>query len=89
VKKTETTADAQIFFLASLPNIGREKALSILKTYETPFNALVNLDRWPRDVYGLGPKIAKKVREVLHTPYSEHSEDRSGAEGSLGWVKES
>ncbi len=71
VKKTETLADAQIFFLASLPNIGREKALSILKSYETPFNALVNLNRWPKEVYGLGPKITEKVGEVLHTPYSE------------------
>jgi len=71
VKKTETLADAQVFFLASLPNIGREKALSILKTYDTPFNALVNLDRWPKDVYGLGPKITEKVGEVLHTPHSE------------------
>ncbi len=71
VKKTETLADAQIFFLASLPNIGREKALSILKSYETPFNSLVNLDRWPKEVYGLGPKITEKVEEVLHTPYSE------------------
>jgi Fanconi anemia group M protein len=71
VKKTETLADAQVFLLASLPNIGREKALSILKSYETPFNALVNLDRWAKDVHGLGPKITKKVGEVLHTPYSE------------------
>lgn len=71
VKKTETLADAQLFFLASLPNIGREKALSILKSYETPFSALVSLDRWARDVHGLGPKITKKVEEVLHTPHSE------------------
>ncbi|MCS7120792.1 MAG: ERCC4 domain-containing protein [Nitrososphaerota archaeon] len=71
VKKTETIADAQIFFLASLPNIGREKAINLLSTYETPFNALANLNRWPKDVYGLGPKITEKVGEVLHTPYSE------------------
>ncbi|MEM2110721.1 MAG: ERCC4 domain-containing protein [Candidatus Bathyarchaeia archaeon] len=70
VKKNETLADAQIFFLASLPNIGREKATSLLKTYGTPFNALVNVDRWPKDAYGLGPKITAKVKEVLHTSYS-------------------
>ena len=74
VKKTETLAETQIFFLASLPNIGREKAVSLLETFETPFNALVNLDRWARDVHGLGPKIAKKVEEVLHTSYSEAKE---------------
>jgi len=71
VKKTGTILDAQVFFLASLPNIGREKALSILKAYETPFNALVNLGRWAKDVHGLGPKITKKVEDVLHTPYYE------------------
>jgi len=74
VKKTETLAETQIFFLASLPNIGREKAISLLESFETPFNALVNLDRWAREVHGLGPKITKKVEEVLHTPYSEAKE---------------
>lgn len=74
VKKTETLADAQIFFLASLPSIGREKAISLLEKFETPFNVLVNLDRWAREVHGLGPKITKKVEEVLHTPYSEAKE---------------
>ena len=71
VKKTETLAEAQIFFLSSLPNIGREKAISLLESFDTPFNALANLERWARDVHGLGPRIVKKVREVLHTPYSE------------------
>ena len=74
VKKTETLADAQIFFLASLPNIGREKAISLLEKFETPFNVLANLDRWAREVHGLGPKITKKVEEVLHTPYPEAKE---------------
>ncbi len=73
VKKIETLADAQIFFLSSLPNIGREKALSILKAYETPLNALINVDRWVKDIYGLGPKITGKAKEVLHTPYAEQS----------------
>ena len=71
IKKTETLADAQVFFLASLPSIGQEKAVNILESYETPFNSLVNLDRWAKEVYGLGPKITEKVGEVLHTPYSE------------------
>lgn len=71
VKKLETTFDAQIFFLASLPNIGRERAISLLKVYKTPFNALANVERWPKEVYGLGQKISEKVKEVLHTTYSE------------------
>jgi len=69
VKKIETVADAQIFFLASLPGIGREKAVSLLKIYKTPFNALSNVDRWSKDVYGFGPKIVKKIKEVLHSTY--------------------
>ncbi|MFQ6094561.1 MAG: ERCC4 domain-containing protein [Candidatus Bathyarchaeia archaeon] len=71
VKKVETTADAQIFFISSLPNIGREKAISILKSYENPLNALINVDRWAKDVRGLGPKITRKVRKVLYTSYTE------------------
>jgi Fanconi anemia group M protein len=71
VKKHETLADAQIFFLASLPNIGREKATALLNSYQTPLNALLNLDLWTKAVHGLGPKITKKVREVIRTPYKE------------------
>jgi len=69
IKKCETTSDAQIFFLASLPNIGREKALAILKSYQTPLNALIGVDSWPKTVYGLGPIISNKVKEVLNTPF--------------------
>jgi len=71
IKKTETLTDAQVFFIASLPNIGREKAVSILKTYQTPLNALINTNEWATTVYGLGPKITGKVKQVLHTPYKE------------------
>jgi ERCC4-type nuclease len=55
--------------VASLPNIGREKALSILKSYQTPLNALISVDDWSKNVYGLGPKITTKVKEVLNTPF--------------------
>jgi len=71
VKKLETLTEAQIFFIASLPNIGREKAASLLKSYQTPLNALINVDQWPKEVYGLGPKITERVKQVLHTPYEE------------------
>jgi len=71
IKKHETLADAQIFFIASLPNIGREKAVSILNSYQTPINALLNVDRWAKEAYGLGPIITQRVKQVLHTPYKE------------------
>ncbi len=68
-KKHETLEDTQIFFVASLPNIGREKAVAILKFYQTPLNALLNVDNWAKDVHGLGPKISSKVKELLNTPF--------------------
>jgi Fanconi anemia group M protein len=68
-KKVDTIADAQLYFVASLPNVGREKAVSILKCYQTPLNAMINVDNWPETVYGLGPKISSKAKEVLNTPF--------------------
>jgi ERCC4-type nuclease len=69
VKRCETIPDAQVYFIASLPNIGREKATAILKSYQTPLNALINVDGWPKTVHGLGPKISNKVKEVLNAPF--------------------
>ena len=74
VKKHDTLADAQIFFMASLPNIGREKAVSLLNSNQCPLNALVNVDQWSKDVHGLGPKITKKVKDVIHKTYEETEE---------------
>jgi ERCC4-type nuclease len=69
-KRVDTVTDAQLYFMASLPNVGREKALSILKCYQTPLNALINVDDWPETVQGLGPKISGKAKEVLNTPFT-------------------
>ncbi|UCH32134.1 MAG: hypothetical protein JSV05_01720 [Candidatus Bathyarchaeota archaeon] len=68
-KKTETLADAQLYFVASLPNIGREKALAILKAYQTPMNALINVGGWAKEVRGLGPVISRKAKKVLETQF--------------------
>jgi ERCC4-type nuclease len=70
-KKTDTLSDAQVFLVASLPNIGREKALALLKSYQTPLNAFINVDGWAKAVHGLGPVISNRVKEVLSTPYKE------------------
>jgi len=70
-KKCDTLADAQIYFMASLPSIGREKALALLDTYQTPVNALINVEQWSKTVNGLGPVITNKVKEVLSSPYKE------------------
>lgn len=71
IKKCGSTAEAQIFLMASLPNIGREKAVAILKSYKTPLAAFLNVDEWPKKVYGLGPKISSKAKEVLTAPFEE------------------
>lgn len=70
-KKCETVSDAQVYFVASLPNIGREKATAILDSYQTPMNALINVDDWSKAVNGLGPVITNKVKDVLTTPYKD------------------
>jgi len=70
-KKCDSLTDAQLYLIASLPNVGREKALAILKSYQTPLNALINVDDWSETVRGLGPKISGKVKEVLSTPFEE------------------
>lgn len=70
-KNYDSTSDAQIYFVASLPNVGREKALAILKSYQTPLNALINVDDWSETVHGLGPIISNKAKEVLKTPFKE------------------
>jgi len=75
VKRFESLAEAQVFFLASLPNVGREKAIALLRAYGTPMQALQRVDLWARELKGFGPKIVEKVKSVLHTPYE------SGAEG--------
>jgi ERCC4-type nuclease len=68
-KKIDSISDAQVYFIASLPSIGREKAIAILKSYETPINALMNTDDWPETVHGLGPIISTKAKEVLNSPF--------------------
>jgi ERCC4-type nuclease len=70
-KNYDSTSDAQIYFMASLPQVGREKALALLRSYQTPLNALINVDDWSETVYGLGPVIGNKAKEVLRTSFKE------------------
>jgi ERCC4-type nuclease len=69
-KKIDSISDAQVYILASLPNIGREKAIAILKSYQTPINAIMNVDGWSETVYGLGPTISSKAKNVLNTVFT-------------------
>jgi len=76
IKLNETLQDQQIFFLASLPNIGREKAISLLNSYQTPMNALLNVDSWRKEAYGLGLIITEKVKQVLNTSYAQKEREQ-------------
>jgi len=73
-KKCDTLSDAQVYFVASLPSIGREKATAILDSYQTPLNALINVDDWEKAVQGLGPVITNRVKDVLSTPYKDKTD---------------
>jgi hypothetical protein len=42
-----------------------------LQSYQTPQNALLNVDDWGKTVNGLGPVITNKVKQILTTPYTE------------------
>jgi len=78
-KKCETLADSQLYFVASLPSIGREKAVTLLKSYQTPLNALINVDDWSKTVHGLGPVISNRVKEVLNQPFREQGNETAAA----------
>ncbi len=70
-KNYDTVSEAQLYFVASLPNVGREKATAILQGYQTPQNAFLNVDDWSKTVDGLGSVITNKVKQILTTPYKE------------------
>jgi Fanconi anemia group M protein len=82
-KKTETLAEAQVYFMASLPNIGWEKATTLLDEYQTPINAIMNVEQWSKTVNGLGPIITNKVKEVISTPYKESKQQPQQSQSSL------
>ncbi len=75
-KNYDTVSDAQLYLVASLPNVGREKATAILQSYQTPLNAFINVDDWSKTVNGLGPVITNKVKEILTSPYRESQPTR-------------
>ena len=70
-KKCDTLSDAQVYFVASLPSIGREKATALLESYQTPMNALINVADWEKTVHGLGSIITNRVKDVISTPYRD------------------
>ncbi len=74
VKKIVTVQEQQIFFLAGLPLIGRSKAISILKKFGTPLNALNNYRLWSKRISGIGENTIKKIEQVLTSKFEEEDE---------------
>jgi len=68
LKNYETIVDQQVFFLSSLPKIGRERATAILKAYKSPLTALNDFLNWKK-IEGIGEKIVEKVKVVLESTY--------------------
>jgi hypothetical protein len=44
-------------------------------------NALLCVENWKKEAYGLGPIITEKVKQVLNTPYSS-SKSNANAEST-------
>ncbi len=57
--------EQQIFFLCGLPGISYARAIKILKTYGSPYNAILKVRRWDIDVDGIGAATLDKVHRVL------------------------
>ncbi len=74
VKKFATIQEQQIFFLAGLPLIGRSKAISVLKKFGTPLNALNNYRLWSKRVSGIGENTIKRIEQVLTTRFEDEEE---------------
>lgn len=66
--------DQQIFFLSGLPGISYARAKKILRTYETPYNAILKVRRWDVDVDGIGENTLEKVLRVLFSRYQDNEE---------------
>ncbi|RLE89024.1 MAG: hypothetical protein DRJ49_04125 [Thermoprotei archaeon] len=74
VKKVESLEELQILFLSSLPRIGHEKAVAILKMFKTPMNAINNFRAWRR-IRGIGEDTIRRVERVLMTEFKYQNKE--------------
>ncbi len=63
--------EQQIFFLCGLPGISYVRAVRILRTYKTPYNAIMKVRRWDIDVEGIGEATLNKVEKILFSEFPE------------------
>ena len=74
--KLKGIREQQIFFLCGLPGISYARAIRILETYKTPYNAIMKVRRWDIDVAGIGPGILDKVHKVLFQESIKKDEEK-------------
>ncbi|RLE67167.1 MAG: hypothetical protein DRJ47_00490 [Thermoprotei archaeon] len=76
VKKARSIREFQLLMISSLPSIGREKAEAILKTFQTPLNALNNFRAWKRRIKGIGVETERRIEKVLLTPFTDEEKSK-------------
>jgi len=68
MKRTKTVKESQVFLIASLPFMGKIRAVSVLEDCKTPLYALNHVDDW-KVLKELGQKRSQVIKTVLETPY--------------------
>ena len=76
IKKVRSISEYQLLLIGSLPSIGRERAINILKIYKTPLQALNNFRSWSKKVRGIGEETIRKVEKVLTEEFSIDKVDK-------------
>ncbi|HLC50858.1 MAG TPA: ERCC4 domain-containing protein [archaeon] len=67
---TETMQGKQEFLITGLPDISNVRARALLEKFKTPDRIFAATEEELKKVEGIGPKIAKRIRELLETDYS-------------------
>lgn len=65
IRPKPSITDHQLHILTSLPRVGEKTARALLEEYETPVNAIRNIDDWSK-IKGITPPRARKIKEILY-----------------------
>lgn len=69
VRKSISIRELQIQFVSSLPGIGKKRAIRILKTFNTPLEAINNFNQWRKA--DIPENVIALIRKVLTTKFTE------------------
>lgn len=65
IRPKPSITDHQLHILTSLPSVGEKTARELLERFNTPVNAIRNIDDWTK-VRGITPQRARKIKEILY-----------------------